>query len=406
MFKNKKWFQLRIYNKLQIIEGRVTNMNINFHYYAVKALARCAGFNEPDAQLIAEYSQLIDDYSSKDTAIVDWATQTAIDSGLAIPDGVKFRVKLVTTGFITFSDSAALTSLDLQNRMLIPFHFIIPNPMTEANKDFVTVQAQIGDGQIISRLLEEEKNNYMANRNNQGLIKMGCLLHTFADTYAHEGFSGHRLEVNDYCLNRYEHRLNKGGEFVDETAQNTYVAPLVPYSSLPKIGHGTVGHAPDDTYCRFRFVHRTHPENYPDRERDNYNQFIDVAHKIFTLLCSITGEIPNFLLYQNVFENGFLADNYNTDDMVGHWAHAFINYPEIGDIRFHYDRNEIISRLFTNPPNMSPEVHQYMMESLFENAETREPLENVRTNVTPEFWTFTEFADHVRESVSHGFYDR
>lgn len=37
-------------------------MDLNFHYFAVKTIARDAGFCENDAQLIAAYSQFIDDY--------------------------------------------------------------------------------------------------------------------------------------------------------------------------------------------------------------------------------------------------------------------------------------------------------------------------------------------------------
>ena len=38
-------------------------MNINFHYYTVRALGQLAGFPPEEAQLIAEYPQFIDDYA-------------------------------------------------------------------------------------------------------------------------------------------------------------------------------------------------------------------------------------------------------------------------------------------------------------------------------------------------------
>lgn len=37
-------------------------MNINFHYFAIKVLAIAAGFDYSDAQIIAEYSQFVDDF--------------------------------------------------------------------------------------------------------------------------------------------------------------------------------------------------------------------------------------------------------------------------------------------------------------------------------------------------------
>ena len=47
-------------------------MDINFHYYTVKALAVYAGFSEEYSQLIAEYSQFTDDYSLRGTLSVNW----------------------------------------------------------------------------------------------------------------------------------------------------------------------------------------------------------------------------------------------------------------------------------------------------------------------------------------------
>ena len=38
-------------------------MDINFHYFAVKTIARFAGFSENEAQRIAGYSQFVDDYN-------------------------------------------------------------------------------------------------------------------------------------------------------------------------------------------------------------------------------------------------------------------------------------------------------------------------------------------------------
>jgi hypothetical protein len=38
-------------------------MDINFHYFAVKAIACTSGFEEEEAQMIADYSQFVDDFN-------------------------------------------------------------------------------------------------------------------------------------------------------------------------------------------------------------------------------------------------------------------------------------------------------------------------------------------------------
>lgn len=38
-------------------------MDISFHYFAVKTVARAAGYDEQKAQRIAEFSQFIDDFN-------------------------------------------------------------------------------------------------------------------------------------------------------------------------------------------------------------------------------------------------------------------------------------------------------------------------------------------------------
>ena len=46
-------------------------MNINFHYAAVKVLARHAGFSEGDSQTIAYASQFVDDATAHEEMALD-----------------------------------------------------------------------------------------------------------------------------------------------------------------------------------------------------------------------------------------------------------------------------------------------------------------------------------------------
>ena len=43
-------------------------MNVSFHYYAVKATACLCGFSPEQAEIVATYSQFVDDYMDHDWA--------------------------------------------------------------------------------------------------------------------------------------------------------------------------------------------------------------------------------------------------------------------------------------------------------------------------------------------------
>ncbi len=82
-------------------------MNINFHYHAIKSIAREAGLPEDDAELIAGYSQMIDDFNDYAPFFVN-----------NVPDYAKhlcthfwgdyYIFRPVTTGFSSWFDMATL----------------------------------------------------------------------------------------------------------------------------------------------------------------------------------------------------------------------------------------------------------------------------------------------------------
>ena len=45
-------------------------MNISYHYYTIKTLASKAGLEEEEAQIIAHYSQMVDDFLLSNRVIV------------------------------------------------------------------------------------------------------------------------------------------------------------------------------------------------------------------------------------------------------------------------------------------------------------------------------------------------
>lgn len=115
-------------------------MNISFHYFAAKTVARAARYSEKHAQRVTTYSQLIDDY--------DWRVYLRADniSNYVNCDGAN-----------------------------------------------VLYNEKLNGGSYISSMLDELKNDIVNNRipEDDALMKMGMLFHTFSDTYAHQLFTGY-----------------------------------------------------------------------------------------------------------------------------------------------------------------------------------------------------------------------
>ena len=84
-------------------------MDINFHYFAVKTIARFAGFSENEAQRIAGYSQFVDDYNP----FLNYTFETIPDfmlgeTALVSKSDGGYTLKTIQTGFPQTIDYAPL----------------------------------------------------------------------------------------------------------------------------------------------------------------------------------------------------------------------------------------------------------------------------------------------------------
>jgi RHS repeat-associated protein len=151
----------------------------DFHFYAVYYLARAAGFAPADARLLAWSSQYVDDYEHTK------------------PDPSLWRV---TVGLPVYLET------------LRAFHFLSPF--------FGTVP--------VSPYNEVARANMARVYQDRSLVGLGIALHSWADTFAHAGFTG---QIDPH--NRREHFEGQEGSLARAATQ------LVP------IGHGPAGHGPD-----------------------------------------------------------------------------------------------------------------------------------------------------------------
>ncbi len=142
-------------------------MNSEFHYYAVYFLASHAGFSAGEAGTIAYSSQYVDDavYSYE---IVGGSGQ------LFLP----YRT-LITQNYTFWDD-------ETRDLVYLPFHFIPGDPLrcsVERKEDIQNCYIVTPDSPISKELL-------IAALRSHNLYRIGIALHSYADTWAHQHFSG------------------------------------------------------------------------------------------------------------------------------------------------------------------------------------------------------------------------
>ncbi len=220
-------------------------MNTLFHYYIVYYLAEQAGFSQDDSSVIAYSSQYLDN------ALVRYAVET--------DDGV---YETLATHHFGFWDKSREWSV------WIPFHFLPAGP--EGNTLEKRVDQAGSKGCISTRRVDGRTNplNVVANSDrvkrllvdalkSRNLYRVGIALHTYADSWAHQNFSGKSEDWN---------RLD-------------------PSSPLPPIGHAQKLRDPDKIDSVWEDSRIAGLERTVDSRKRN----LDAAGRIYRYLTTYNG---------------------------------------------------------------------------------------------------------------------
>ena len=228
-------------------------MQRDFHYNAIAVLARAAGFGPKTALTIAYASQYVDDATEGEP--------------LKVGDLLFEPVRTAHTGLRAYSWS-------VQKKVYIPYHFLPPEPIRTPPTRFKTEKA-VPDDAFATELLQAALDEPDANLRP---YRIGVALHTFADTWAHQGFSGRNHEEND--VEAIDHW--KKGAWDHLFWANAYL------DFLPKIGHTQAGHYPDQPFLRWRYLN---PPSDPNNkvERSNAAEFLEAARAIYDRLSAWLG---------------------------------------------------------------------------------------------------------------------
>lgn len=178
-------------------------MEKDFHYHMIYAISKITGFEK--ANIIAVSSQFVDDNNEG---------QFSIDGQPTF-----FPEKIGANGgyyYPIMTQSLSPKSLDpyVQKYVYVPFHFI-PGDNSVAIKEkknpLSTTPGSLNATAVLKKALESD-NPY----------QLGIALHTYADTWSHQNFTG-----------------------LQESWNSVYPWYNVFKSIVPNIGHAEVGHSPD-----------------------------------------------------------------------------------------------------------------------------------------------------------------
>ena len=152
-------------------------MQIDFHHGVTYVLARLAGFTQEQADIIAHSSQYVDD---------------AVHDGLVtFHNRALFRCSAAAHKSVDYRNFEALKN----HLVWIPFHFLPGNQTTGHPDipDFVQrlicrPNSEIAQAMVNRCILDQDPK--------LGLYRLGITLHVYADTWAHQNFTGISHEVN------------------------------------------------------------------------------------------------------------------------------------------------------------------------------------------------------------------
>ena len=325
-------------------------MDIDYHYYVIKTLARTAEFDEEDAQTIAYYSQQVDDFVKCSPMRVQQEPPAFFtEKGYARKSlGDTWQVVPHPTGI----DILQSVRGQYQHTTLVPFHFIPPQSLSEieakpdyTRADYRCVRADDERAVLINRIMEEAVAAVQEEKCEKSLMQLGMALHTYADTYAHCGYSGLEGWENRAVIKR-AYNQQTGNEEVPEPERCAF-------EMVPHIGHGNSGHVPD--VCTYQIdvaMQKDEKDNALTLHivRDNLKEFLICSKAIFEHLCRAVQTDAGEKIVWDEFEQQLAramqmptSDETSRMKLTAHWNTVF------PDIVYTYDKHE---RFYNMKDNM------------------------------------------------------
>ncbi|WP_322054459.1 DUF6765 family protein [Paraburkholderia bannensis] len=206
-------------------------MNIDFHYGVVYAMARLGGMPSADALTVAHACQYVDD--STTPGLLDFA------------GGEMFERFPTAHSLFDYHNA-----FNQGNRLTwVPFHFL-PAGIGDSLEERAICRPNSGVAKTVVRRAIEHRNA------DNALHRLGITLHTYVDTWAHQGFSGIKSDFNSVShlvaedcthLQWYE-RIKRATEHLVDAANSDVLSRAFP------LGHGAALHYPDQPWADWTYT--------------------------------------------------------------------------------------------------------------------------------------------------------
>lgn len=240
-------------------------MQIDFHHGVTYVVARLAGFDHREADIIAYCAQYVDD---------------ATNHGLVrFNNGAFFKHTSSAHKTLDYRNFRALGN----NLIWIPFHFLPGNgglpPSHNPDGDYIHKLICLPNSFVAQTLLKEcvERQETV-----YGLYWLGIAMHVYADTWAHQGFAGVNHPINEAKL-IFDGQGKPDSETISRIQQYfnrkknlaTRIASKVMSEAFP-IGHGAVLSNPDKPFLKWGYINGLNQRI----ERNNPKDFLDAAENM------------------------------------------------------------------------------------------------------------------------------
>jgi len=263
------------------------------HYYAILAFCRACGFNKESAYVIAYASQFVDD--AKINLMFLNNTSDIIEHDIVGNKPAFFNMATCHSYFRikTFNYEAMVNNT-------IAFHFV-PGCQGE---NFTKKLRCKEEAPIILDILEDV---FIED----DLIKLGIILHAYADSYTHQGFSGMLSKVNDIKNCEAKNKVNLGlfYKILNYFAQFSRKQYEKLFDRImPAYGHGQALEFPDIPYLVWSY-------EYDDSDEFNGSYLkvqIDNKARFKRAFNNIRKHLENYLIkHPQYFDSELRFDNFD-----------------------------------------------------------------------------------------------
>ncbi|WP_084455868.1 DUF6765 family protein [Novosphingobium rosa] len=272
-------------------------MNKDFHYGVIYVVARFAGMAVPEAQTIAHACQYVDD---------------------ATTDGpLKFREQQSFDRFASAHEMLDYRNAhqDMDERVWAPFHFLPACEGATLDEQVVCRPDSVPARGLVSHILEVHAK---APEDND-LHRLGVCLHTYVDTWAHQGFSGIKSDRNKVThLTGTHHPTPEHwwNELSAKIEQGEDEFKSLSVDIMSNVGHGAALHYPDRAWVEWSYVNGVGEQV----DRNNLPDFLTAAHRACQTIQAFLANSSDFLSQpglsaeQQAALEALLTTNIHEDD--------------------------------------------------------------------------------------------